>query len=114
MKSNIWISYDLGVTGDYEGMYAWLDDQGARECGSSFAFIKDYDHGNERLMKALRRDIMDAVSLGKRSRIYVVRPFRDDEGAVRGGRGRFLVGGRKGTPPWDGYGQQGDADDDEA
>ena len=33
----IWLSFDLGVSGDYEGTYAWLDDKSARECGSSVA-----------------------------------------------------------------------------
>lgn len=33
----IWLSFDLGVSGDYEGMYAWLDDKRAKECGSSVA-----------------------------------------------------------------------------
>lgn len=27
----IWISYDLGVQGDYEGLYGWLDTHKARE-----------------------------------------------------------------------------------
>lgn len=35
MKQLIWISYDLGVSGDYENLYAWLDDHGAKECGQS-------------------------------------------------------------------------------
>lgn len=39
MKKAIWISYDLGVKGDYEGLYAWLDDHKAIECGDSVAFI---------------------------------------------------------------------------
>ncbi len=25
MKKALWISYDIGVRGDYEGLYAWLD-----------------------------------------------------------------------------------------
>ena len=33
--STIWISYDLGVRGDYEGLYAWLDSHGAKECGDT-------------------------------------------------------------------------------
>lgn len=71
--STIWINYDLGVSGDYEGMYEWLDDHNAIECGSSFAFIKQYDHDGEDLMDALKHDIQDCVLLGKRSRIYVIR-----------------------------------------
>ena len=107
MKNTIWLSYDLGASGDYEGMYAWLDDRGARECGSSVAFIKGYDHGSESLTAALMDDIEAAVVLNKRSRIYVI--WRTTEGRQKG---RFLIGGRKGAP-WDGYGQQSNVDDDE-
>lgn len=107
MKSTIWISYDLGASGDYEGLYAWLDDQGARECGSSVAFVAQYDHGRRNLMAALEGDIKAAVGLNKRSRIYVIWRTEDRQ------KGRFLIGRRKGDP-WDGYGQQGDVADDEA
>lgn len=112
MKSAIWISYDLGATGDYEGMYAWLDDRSAKECGSGFAFVKQYDHDNEDLMAELKSDIEAAVDLNKRSRIYVIRSIKKGQKLRKAGR--FLIGGRKGTPPWDGYGQQGETDDDEA
>ena len=106
MKSTIWISYDLGASGDYEGMYAWLDDRGARECGSSVAFVEQYDHGSKNLMAALKDDIEAAVDLNKRSRIYVIWRLEDRQ------KGRFLIGGRKGAP-WEGYGQQSDAANDE-
>ena len=112
MKSAIWISYDLGTTGDYEGMYAWLDDRGAKECGSSVAFVEQYDHDNEDLVAELRSDIRTAVALNKRSRIYVIRSIRKDQKLRQ--VGSFLTGGRKGAPPWDGYGQQDETDDDEA
>lgn len=106
--STIWISYDLGVSGDYEGIYAWLDDHDAQECGSSVAFVKHYDHGNEDLMDALKKDIHDAVNLDKRSRIYVIR--RTEMGKQKGS---YLIGRRKGSP-WEGYGQQEETSDDEA
>ena len=107
MTSTIWISYDLGVNGDYEGMYAWLDDHDAVECGSSVAFVKQYDYGGEDLMLALKRDIKGAVQTNKRSRIYVIRKVDGRE------KGSFLFGRRKGSP-WDGYGQQSETFDDEA
>ena len=111
MKSAIWISYDLGATGDYEGMYAWLDDQDAKECGSSVAFVEQYDHDDEDLMARLKSDIGAAVDLNRRSRIYVIRPAK--KGPERRQVGAFLIGGRKGAPPWDGYGQQDETADDE-
>ncbi len=33
MRRAIWISYDFGVRGDYEGFYTWLDLHDAIECG---------------------------------------------------------------------------------
>ena len=39
MNKALWLSYDLGVKGDYEGLYAWLDDHNAEECGNSVAFL---------------------------------------------------------------------------
>ena len=43
MQRSIWLSYDLGVRGDYEGMYSWLENHAAKECGSSVAFLKNYE-----------------------------------------------------------------------
>ena len=39
MKQAIWLSYDLGVRGDYEGLYAWLDKHQAKECGDNIAYF---------------------------------------------------------------------------
>ena len=105
MKNTIWISYDLGVNGDYDGLYAWLDIQGAKECGSSVAYLT-YHHVDD-LMESLRSEIAGAVSLDKRSRIYVIR--REGE-QVKGG---YLVGRRK-AAPWEGYGEIEDDSDDAA
>ncbi len=44
MKQVIWISYDLGVKGDYEGLYGWLDGH----------------------------NLSRNVNLGKRDRVYIV------------------------------------------
>ncbi len=96
MKSTIWLSYDLGVNGDYEGMYSWLDTQGAKECGTSVAYLTYTHSGN--LMESLKSEICDIVSLDKRSRVYVVR--RDGQ-KIKGG---YLVGRRRGAP-WEGYGE---------
>ena len=105
--STIWISYDLGVSGDYEGMYEWLDDHSATECGSSVAFLKQYEHDGDDLMEALKCDIRGTVQINKRSRIYVIRRVDGRE------KGSFLFGRRKGAP-WDGFGQQSETSDDEA
>lgn len=93
----IWLSYDLGATGDYEGMYSWLENHGAKECGSSVAFLKNYQIKND-LIEELKTDIGKSVTLNPRSRIYQI--FRDNQDGLRG---RYLVGKRR-APPWTGFG----------
>lgn len=105
MKRTVWMSYDLGVTGDYESLYAWLDDHNAKECGNSVAYFSFSYDGD--LLESLKAEIEDAVSLNKRARIYII--YRDDKKM----RGRFIIGGRK-SAPWDGFGtHEADSDDQE-
>ena len=104
MQSTIWLSYDLGASGDYEGMYTWLDDQSAEECGSGLAVLR-YSHEND-LVESLKQEISSAVSLNKRSRIYVI--FRQNGKT----KGHYLVGRRKGAP-WVGFGNNNEPQDDE-
>lgn len=56
MKKFVWVSFDLGVKGDYEGMYAWLDGCGAKECGDSVACFW-YSHASKDLLKDMREDL---------------------------------------------------------
>ncbi len=35
----IWLSYDLGIQGDYPSLYEWLDKHQAKECGDNFDII---------------------------------------------------------------------------
>ena len=30
MTARIWLSFDLGVRGDYSALYTWLDDKGPK------------------------------------------------------------------------------------
>ena len=103
MKKLIWLSFDLGVRGDYEGLYAWLDDQNAKECGSSVACFW-FSHDGEALCESLKAEIEDAVALDKRSRIYIVYQKKMRL------RGHFLIGRRK-SAPWVGYGLHEEYDD---
>jgi hypothetical protein len=96
MKSAVWVSYDLGVQADYEGMFAWLDEHQAKECGDSLAFL-NYEYSG-RLLKALTADLKKSVQITKRSRIYVI--YREQE--TKKMKGIFLFGGRK-APPWSGF-----------
>ena len=104
MISTIWLSYDLGVNGDYEGLYSWLDNNNAKECGSNVAYMK-YEHDGD-LFEELKTDIAQKVDLNRRSRLYVV--FREKDK----NRGRFLNGQRK-SPPWTGFGSNSEDELDE-
>lgn len=92
-KNLVWLSFDLGVQGDYESLYVWLDQHGARECGDSVAsFWYEYEHD---LAGELKADIQGNIRVTKRTRLYLVR--------VENGRakGSFLVGNRR-SAPWTG------------
>ncbi len=105
MKKAIWISYDLGVRGDYEGMYAWLDEHHAKECGDSLAFL-NYEFKTD-LMKELKAALSKAVDLKpKRTRIYVIHLD-----SAKKMKGTFLLGGRK-SPPWAGYASESETEED--
>lgn len=106
MKKLIWISYDLGVSGDYENLYAWLDDHDAKECGESLASFWFSCEGD--VFPAIEKALRAAVSLNDRSRIYVV---FNDQGKVKG---RFVIGGRRKRAPWEGYGTLAVHDEEEA
>lgn len=108
MKTLIWLSYDLGVRGDYEGIYAWLDEQGAKECGDSLAFI-NYEYAGD-LLEALSADLGKAVAITKKTRIYVI--YAEPESGKM--KGKFIVGGRR-AAPWTGFsGGMAAVDADEA
>ncbi len=101
----IWISFDLGVSGNYEKLFQWLDGHGAKECGDSLAYIKDYPYKDD-LAHELRRDIIKSVKSIQYIRVYVVW----SEGSRT--RARFLIGGRKGAP-WAGCAPSNQEEEDE-
>ncbi len=105
MKQVIWISYDLGVKGDYEGLYGWLDGHNADECGNSVAFLH-YEYRIE-LLSELKDDLSRNVNLGKRDRVYIV--WSENQKM----KGQFLFGKRK-SVPWAGFGSQEPQVDEEA
>lgn len=104
MTARIWLSFDLGVRGDYSSLYAWLDDNEAEECGSSVATFRfEYDGD---LLESLKSEIENAISLSKQSRIYVV--YKENGKS----KGKYVFGRRK-RSPWDGYGTLDDGSDDD-
>jgi hypothetical protein len=108
MKKGIWMSFDLGVRGDYEGLYTWLDSQEAIECGDNFAFIK-CDISDD-IVENIKKEIEDNIEINKKSRIYII--FRDPKTEKM--KGKFIFGRRK-SSPWTGYSvSQEQAEEEEA
>jgi hypothetical protein len=108
MKKMVWLSYDLGVKGDYESLYSWLDNHGAKECGDGVAVL-NYEFKSDPT-EDLKRDLEKSVDFAKRDRIYVVLLEERKERKIKG---RFLIGSRK-AAPWAGYGSHESVVDEEA
>jgi hypothetical protein len=107
MSARIWLSYDLGVDGDYEGMYHLLDNLHAVECGDSCASIQVDTPAKKDVFEQIKRQIRAAMKIRPRDRIYVI--GRDAAGKWVG---RFVFGSRK-SSPWVGYATTGEAASDE-
>jgi hypothetical protein len=94
----VWITYDLGIQGDYKGLYTWLDDLEAKECGDSVAVITITPSGD--LVSYITKEIKKKVKFKPTDRVYII--YHDD--STERNKGKFIVGGRK-RAPWEGYGQ---------
>jgi hypothetical protein len=91
-----WFSYDLGLRGNYEDLYEWLDTMGAKECGESVATFL-----SQKTREQITKEVLRVV--GKKARIYII--------SMRQG-GKFVIGKRK-TAPWTGYAQPSIETEDE-
>lgn len=86
--SRYWLSFDLGLRGNYEDLYAWLDELDARECGESVATFlsnKSREEIADELYKLLGAD--------KKARVYIINMKQG---------GKFILGKRK-AAAWAGY-----------
>jgi len=100
----VWISFDLGVQGDYEGLYRWFDAHDAEEGGDNVACLRHYEYDGD-LSESLRKDLKRSVNIDKRTRVYVI---RKESGKPKG---KFIFGSRR-RPPWTGYApEQGEEED---
>jgi len=92
MRDRIWLSFDLEFGKDYQGMYAWLAAQGARECGPNLATL--FYSYREELVDELKAEITQALKLAEGDRVYLIYkdPFDGETTGI------FLVGAR-GTSP---------------
>jgi len=87
-KTRYWISFDLGLMGNYGHLYEWLDSMDAKECGPSVATVTTTESRDQ-----LAAEIQRALKGAPRARAYVI--------SMKQG-GRFVVGGRK-AAPWEGF-----------
>jgi len=93
-----WISFDLGLRGNYEPLYTWLDNHEAEECGENVATFCS-DQSRDRIAAELSALLDDQPA-----RVYII---RKDIG------GRFILGRRRKSPPWKGYAEVESAVEDE-
>lgn len=85
-----WVSFDLGLHGDYMELYEWLDRNGAKECGDSVAtFVSNKTRAQ------IGGELSRIIGSEKKARVYIIRK----QG------GRFILGKRK-VAPWAGYSQE--------
>lgn len=98
-KQAIWLSYDLGIKGDYPGLYRFLDKNNAKECGNSIAYL-NFEY-NTNLEFELTNIIKESVELKNGDRIYAIFKAVNENGEISA-RGKFIIGNRKGSP-WEGY-----------
>lgn len=111
MKITFSINYDLGLRGDYKGLYKWLDKNKAEERGNCYAVIKEYNFPDEEFaneidpkskdkifFRFIQKDIKSFVNINQSDRIYLTFVgFGSDN--LTGG---FLFG-KKHTAPWEGH-----------
>jgi hypothetical protein len=99
MKKTVWMSYDLGITGDYKNLYYWLDERQAKECGDGvavFVHVEKKDVGNE-----IRLSLKKSIKIDPQTRIYVIYRKKKPPGGDEPLTGTFLFGRRK-SAPWTG------------
>ena len=102
-KKSIWITYDLGLRGNYSALFTFLDNHKAIECGDGSAYFiyeNEKKLTSEDLIEQLKLELEKIITPSSSDRIYVI--WRDDDKSAASVKGRFLFGSRK-TPPWNGY-----------
>lgn len=112
-NQRVWLSFDLGVRGDYNSLYQWLDEHDALECGNGFAtFVYDFSSSPEdvdQLFAELKNELLERVSeIETKGRVYALTSIRVDDPHPAG---MFIFGGRKASP-WEGFADKGESEPD--
>jgi hypothetical protein len=103
MKTSVWLSYDLGIRGDYSGLYQWLGNLDAVECGNSVAFFKI---DAENIAEKLKSEIKAHVEIKNGERFYAI--YKKPDGKYAG---KYIFGNRKANP-WEEYKQKPAGEDE--
>lgn len=93
-----YVSFDLGLRGNYLDLYMWLDNLDAKECGDTVATF---------LSTKTREELIEELSnllKGEKARVYILH--------VERGKGSFVIGKRK-KAPWTGYAELESEDEEE-
>ena len=97
---HIVLNFDLGLKGDYNSLYTFLDNLEALEIGNcNAAFAMEFSKDDfQSIFDELQSRIASAVNIEKTDRLYMI--VTDHSNKMRGG---FLFGDRK-RAIWEGYG----------
>jgi hypothetical protein len=90
-QQRYWLSFDLGLRGNYEELYEWLDDLDANECGDSVATFL-----STKSREQIAGELSNLLGSDKKARAYIINMNQG---------GKFILGKRK-VAPWVGYSRQ--------
>lgn len=103
-KKSFWLNYDFGLRGNYSGLFTFLDNHAAIECGNGLAYFL-YDNpdniDSENLVKKIELELSKLIVPTSNDRIYMI--WRDEKSPTSKVKGKFIFGSRK-SSPWSGYG----------
>lgn len=111
MNVPFYISFDLSLRGDYQGLYRWLDKNKAEERGNGYAFIKSYNcpdselegatdfkEKNYKFANYVKKEILEYAEIGSSDRIYITLKLIDNNHV-----GGLFLFGKKQSEPWEGH-----------
>lgn len=103
VEKHIVLNYDLGFKGDYQNLYAFLDEHKAVDCGNcNAAFAMSFSKDDfDVIYTELRQALEQKIQIEPNDRIYMT--VTD---ATNKMKGKFLFGYRK-RAIWEGYGNLG-------
>ena len=100
MEIAVWMSYDLSAAGDYEGLYTWLAERDAKDCGGNLAFFRFDCDDPAAIRDEMLQSVRQTCKLTRKDRLYAVCQ-RPETGKPSGG---FIFGSRSARPAWIDYG----------